>query len=69
MKLNRNIQMNTLFDPIVFEFESSKYEAEYNTWFKAKIEKAMLDTRPTIPHDKVVDYLKKRRVGRDANNH
>lgn len=59
--------MNTVFDPIVSEFESSKHEDEYNLWFKTKIAKAMADTRPTIPHDQVVAYLKKRRVEREAN--
>lgn len=59
--------MNTVFYPILSEFESSKHQAEYNIWFKAKITKAMADTRPTIPHDQVVAYLKKRRVEREAN--
>ena len=59
--------MNTMFDPIVSEFESSDHEAEYNAWFKAKIEKASADPRPPIPHDQVVARLKKRREEREAN--
>lgn len=30
--------MSTVFDPIVSEFDSSDHEAEYNAWFKAKVE-------------------------------
>ncbi|WP_438839424.1 type II toxin-antitoxin system RelB family antitoxin, partial [Acinetobacter lactucae] len=62
-----NTYMNTVFDSIVSEFESSKHDTEYNVWFKAKIEKAIVDTRPTMPHDQVVAYFKKRRVEREAN--
>jgi hypothetical protein len=50
--------MNTLFGLIVSEFDSADHEAEYNAWFKAKIEKSMVDTRPTVPHDQVVARLK-----------
>ncbi|EMR8015419.1 antitoxin [Acinetobacter baumannii] len=59
--------MNTAFDPIVSEFDSSDHESEYNAWFKAKIEKSMADTRPTVPHDQVVARLKKRREERTTN--
>lgn len=59
--------MNTIFDPIVSEFDSSEHEAEYNAWFKAKVEKALSDTRSTIPHDEVVARLKKRRETQEAN--
>lgn len=59
--------MNTAFDPIVSEFDSSDHESEYNAWFKAKIEKSMADTRPTVPHDQVVARLKKRREERTIN--
>ncbi len=59
--------MNTRFDPIVSEFESSDHEAEYNAWFIAKVEKSLADSRPTIPHDQVVARMKKRREEREAN--
>lgn len=35
--------MNTVFDPIVSEFDSSDHEAEYNVWFRAKIENYSYD--------------------------
>lgn len=59
--------MNTMFDPIVSEFENSDQEASYNSWFKTKIEKSLADTRPSIPHDEVVARLKKRREARNAH--
>jgi len=60
--------MNTVFDPIVSEFDSSDHEAEYNAWFKAKVEASQADPRPTIPHDEVVARLKKRCEEREVNS-
>ena len=60
--------MNTKFDPIVSEFDSSDHEAEYNAWFRAKVAKASADPRPAIPHDQVVARLKKRREEREVNS-
>lgn len=57
--------MNTEFDPIVSEFDSSDHEAKYNAWFKAKVEESQADQRPGIPHDQVVARLKKRREERN----
>jgi len=61
--------MNTPFDPIVSEFDNPEHEAEYNAWFKAKVEKAMADTRPRVPHDeamaRVNQELLKRKALRD----
>ena len=59
--------MNTKFDPIVSEFDSSDHKAEYNAWFRAKVAKASADPRPAIPHDQVVARLKKRREEREVN--
>lgn len=56
--------MSTIFDPIVSEFDGSDHEAEYNAWFKAKVEASQADPLPTIPHDEVVARLKKRREER-----
>ncbi|EHU2136595.1 hypothetical protein J921_1792 [Acinetobacter baumannii 25493_8] len=57
--------MHTEFDPIVSEFDSSDHEAQYNAWFKAKVEASQADQRPGIPHDQVVARLKKRREERN----
>lgn len=64
-----NHTMNKQFDPIVSEFESAEHEAQYNVWFKKKVEAAMADNRPKIPHDEVVARFKKRREQREANVH
>lgn len=53
---------NNELSSITIESKSSDHEKKYNKWFKEKVEKAMNDTRPTIPHNQVVDYLRKRRV-------
>lgn len=59
--------MNTVFDPIVSEFDSPEHEAEYNAWFKAKVEDSRADQRPSVPHDQAVARFKKRREERVAN--
>jgi len=63
----RETHMNIIYDPIVSEFDSSDQEAEYNAWFKAKVEASQADQRPTVPHDQVVARLKKRREERAEN--
>lgn len=50
--------MNTEFDPIEFEFDSSDHEAQYNAWFKDKVEASQADQRLGIPQDQVVARLK-----------
>lgn len=55
---------NKELSSITTESKSSVHERKYNKWFKDKVEKAMSDTRPTIPHGQVVDHLQKRRVER-----
>lgn len=46
--------MNTAFDPLVSEFESSEQEEKYNTWLQAKIDAANVSTNPTVPHDEAM---------------
>ena len=29
----------------------------YDTWFRAKVHEALADTRPTIPHEQVMDEM------------
>ncbi|NIJ87528.1 hypothetical protein FHR49_000276 [Xanthomonas campestris] len=41
-------------DPRVSEFESTEAVEDYDRWFRAKIERAVADTRPTILHDQVM---------------
>jgi len=46
--------MNTIFDPLVSEFENSDHQEKYNTWLKAKVEKSLADSRPATPHDQAI---------------
>ena len=57
--------MNTEFDPIVSEFDSSDHEAQYNAWFKDKVEASQADQWLGIRHDQVVARLKKRHEERN----
>jgi hypothetical protein len=51
--------MNTVtkLDPIVSEFETSEQEEHYNKWLQTKVQAAMADTRPGIPHDEAMALL------------
>lgn len=40
------------------EFEKPEDEAAYDTWFRAKVEAAMADPSPAIPHDQVMAELR-----------
>lgn len=44
----------TKLDPRVSEFETTEAAESYDRWFRAKIERALANTRPTIPHDQVI---------------
>jgi hypothetical protein len=48
----------TKLSPIVSEFETEEQAAAYDAWFRAKIEAALADTRPSIPHDQVMAEMK-----------
>lgn len=41
-------------DPIVSEFETEEQAESYDRWFRARVQAAIDDTRPDIPHDQVV---------------
>ena len=40
--------------PLVSEFETEEQEASYTAWLKAKVQTSLDDSRPNIPHDKVM---------------
>ncbi|HFV9293994.1 TPA: stability determinant [Serratia fonticola] len=46
--------MNALISPIVSEFETQEQADSYDRWFRAKVQAAMDDPRPGIPHDEVM---------------
>ena len=40
--------------PIESEFATIEDAAAHDAWFRAKVERAMASTAPTIPHDEVM---------------
>lgn len=42
------------------DFLPPKDEAEYDRWFRAKVEVALAETGPGIPHAEVVAHMKSR---------
>ena len=50
--------MNTAtLDPRISEFETEEQASSYNKWFCAKVQEAVNDKRPRIPHDQVVQRM------------
>ena len=41
-------------DPRVSEFETQDQADSYDLWFRAKVQGAIDDPRPSIPHDQVM---------------
>lgn len=44
----------TTLDPRVSEFATTEAAASYERWFLGKVEKALAECGPTIPHDQVM---------------
>ena len=44
----------TKLTPIESEFATSEEAEAHDAWFRAKVERAMASTAPTIPHDQVM---------------
>ena len=40
--------------PIVSEFETEEQAASYDAWFRRKVEAALADDRPGVPHDEAM---------------
>lgn len=57
-------------DPLISEFETAEQQASYNQWFRAKVEEALDDKRPRVPHDQVAArmeaLLTEKRLLKDA---
>lgn len=60
--------MNAALSPIVSEFETQEQADSYDRWFRAKVQAAMDDPHPSIPHDqamaKVQALLEEKRKAR-----
>ncbi|GAA5015403.1 hypothetical protein GCM10023206_26440 [Acinetobacter puyangensis] len=62
--------MNTTFDPLISEFDSSDDAEKYDLWFRAKVRKSLADPRPSIPHDEAMARIRaelKKRIAERAN--
>ncbi|MGL4860176.1 MAG: type II toxin-antitoxin system RelB family antitoxin [Enterobacteriaceae bacterium] len=46
--------MSALLSPIVSEFETQEQADSYDLWFRAKVQQALADSEPGIPHDAVM---------------
>lgn len=54
--------------PIVSEFETLEDADAYDRWFRAKIDAALADRRPTVSHDKVMAQMARIIGGKDRGN-
>lgn len=45
-------------DPIVSEFATTEEAEAYDVWFRKKVQEALADPRPPIPHEEVVRQVK-----------
>ncbi|KEY57106.1 hypothetical protein [Serratia sp. DD3] len=51
--------MVTKLSPILSEFEPQEQADSYDRWFRAKVQAALDDPRPAIPHDEVMVEMNK----------
>jgi hypothetical protein len=49
----------TKLSPIESEFATVQEAEAYDRWFRAKIQRALDDPRPKIPHDQVMAEIEK----------
>ena len=52
--------MNAVLSPIISEFATQAESDSYDAWFRAKVQEALDDPRPGIPHDEVVQRMEQR---------
>lgn len=52
--------MSAQLSPIVSEFETQKQADSYDLWFRAKVQEALDDPRPSIPHDEAMALVEQR---------
>ena len=52
--------MKTALDPRISEFETQEQADSYDRWFRAKVQEALEDARPTVPHDAVMQDARQR---------
>ena len=52
--------MKAVLDPIVSEFATQEAADDYDQWFRTKVQEALDDPRPGIPHDEVARRMQER---------
>lgn len=52
--------MSAQLSPIVSEFETQEQADSYDLWFRAKVQEALDDPRPSIPHDEAMALVEQR---------
>lgn len=52
--------MKTRLDPLISEFETEEQAASHDRWFRAKVQKALDDPRPPVPHDEAMARIRER---------
>lgn len=59
--------MSAVLSPIVSEFETEEQAADYDRWFRAKVEASRNDPRPSIPHDKAMAIVREKLAAKLAH--
>jgi len=64
------VMMSAELSLIISDFETEEEAAEYDLWYRAKVQAALDDPRPPIPHDEAMvllgQMLEERRNNRRA---
>lgn len=50
--------MSMPLDPLLSAFATAEEAEAYGRWFRAKVEKALADPRPGIPHDEAMASIR-----------
>lgn len=50
--------MNAVLSPIESEFATVEEAESYDQWFRAQVQEAIDDPRPSIPHDQVMAEMR-----------
>jgi hypothetical protein len=53
-----HLSIMVALSPIQSEFASTEEAEAHDTWFRARVQEALADTRPDVPHDEVVARVK-----------
>jgi len=44
-------------DPLIYEFDTEEEEQSYDKWLKSKVQKAISNPAPPVPHDEAIARL------------